>query len=40
MKIFVLQHVLEPMRIRSEKTQNILNLIIINGAFINNINYR
>ena len=36
---FLSQHVLEPTRIRLDQTQNILDLIISNGEFINNINY-
>ena len=36
---FLSQHVLEPTRIRSDQTQNILNLIILKGDFINNKNY-
>ena len=34
---FLLQHVLEPMRKRSDQAQNKLDLIISNGDYINNI---
>ena len=37
---FLSQHVLELTRIKSDQSQNILDLIISNGDFINNINYR
>ena len=35
---FLSQHILEPTRIKSDQTQNILGLIITKGDFINNIN--
>ena len=36
---FLSQHILELVRIRSDQTQNVLDLKISNGDFINNINY-